>query len=166
LIDHEAEQVEQLQVEETPVISPPTPVAYPQILIWGLWPEESLQPLRLALDAESDAVYWQEIDAITETEPLLEKLHDLPDDQLLLLCKGWEPPTGELADFCLQLAERRSHLFLWPIPLTGMSEARQLSLLGSWQAFMQQLPEQFHLLTRELPPQARSTDNREAHNHD
>ncbi|PLY16843.1 MAG: hypothetical protein C0631_01690 [Sedimenticola sp.] len=150
LIDHEAEQVEQLDIPAAPASAAPATIAYPQIISWGIWPDELIGSLHKHLDADQSAVYWASIDSPDKIDSTLTALQALPDRQTLLLCKGWEPPTGELADFCQQLGELRTRLFLWPVPLAGMSDARQQTLIQSWQAFMRQLPDPFHLITEPL----------------
>lgn len=147
LIDHEAQPVTQRQsVSEIP----PTEkidIAYKQIVSWGVWPDEIDGSLRQQLGADCASVHWVRADGIDAAASTLINLKTLPDVPLLLLCKGWEPPTGELEDYCNELAKLRSHLFLWPVPLEGMSDARQALLIESWQAFIGQLPDPFHLVT-------------------
>lgn len=150
LIDHEAQPVEQREPSSDMPITEEIGVAYRQILSWGVWPDEVMHTLRQKLGADDSAIYWATIDSPRAAEATLAALESLADVPLLLLCKGWEPPTGELEDYCTALSELRSHLFLWPVPLTGMDEDRQKLLIESWRAFMGQLPECFHLIITPL----------------
>lgn len=150
LIDHEAQPVEQREPSSDMPITEEIGVAYRQILSWGVWPDEVMHTLRQKLGADGSAIYWADIDSPKAAEATLAALKSLTDAPLLLLCKGWEPPTGELEDYCTALSELRSHLFLWPVPLTGMDEGRQRLLIESWQVFMGQLPECFHLIITPL----------------
>ncbi|MCW8889163.1 MAG: DUF2868 domain-containing protein [Sedimenticola sp.] len=148
LIDNEAQPVRQHQpVKDTATVEP-LAQGYSQIISWGVWPEEIAGPLRQQLTADQASVQWLESDSIQAAESTLRQLSILPDNPLLLLCKGWEPPTGELEDYCNELGKLRRQLFLWPVPLAGMSDERQALLIASWQAFMGQLPDQFHLILR------------------
>ena len=149
LIDRETEQVEQFEFEPIPTLAEPANVAYPQVICWGIWPNEIIDPLHKQLGSAHADVYWQSIDNPEAIKRILPELGEMPDKQLLLLCKGWEPPTGELADFCQQLSTLRTRLFLWPVPLSGMSKAREQTLMQSWQAFMRQIPDRFNLITGE-----------------
>jgi hypothetical protein len=119
------------------------------VICWGIWPNEIIAPLHKQLGSAHADVYWQSIDNPEAIKRILPELGEMPDKQLLLLCKGWEPPTGELADFCQQLSTLRTRLFLWPVPLSGMSKAREQTLMQSWQAFMRQIPDRFNLITGE-----------------
>ncbi len=65
---------------------------------------------------------------------------------VLLLCQAWEPPTGELADFCERMQEAQVRVYLWPMPLPGMPAQRAAALHRSWELFMPQLPAGCHLL--------------------
>jgi len=56
---------------------------------------------------------------------------------------------GELADTCQQLSQPQTQRFIWPVPLSGMSEQRVEQLNHSWRAFMPHLPDGFHLLSGE-----------------
>lgn len=69
-----------------------------------------------------------------------------PSQAFLLLCKGWEPPTGSLADLCQQLHEQGHKTYLWPAPLPHMNPERVRRLRESWQLFIAQLPSSCHLL--------------------
>lgn len=71
-------------------------------------------------------------------------------DAVLLLCKGWEPPTGALADLCERIHQHGQQAFLWPAPLPGMKAARAQQLRASWRLFIPQLPASCHLLEPEL----------------
>jgi hypothetical protein len=149
LIEQEAEPVEQREATDAVTASERITGRYAQVVCWGVWPEELLGPLRQQLAAEGAGTHWFDIADAPSTDAALAILADLPDQPLLLLCKGWEPPTGELADLCELLAARRGRLFLWPVPLAGMSETRQRNLILSWQPFMRQIPERFHLIDGE-----------------
>jgi len=88
--------------------------------------------------------------------PGVRSLPRLPSDQLsghvspgqafLLLCKGWEPPTGSIADLCQRMHELQVRLYIWPAPLPGMKKERTNQLRESWQLFVPQLPPSCHLL--------------------
>ena len=147
LINQEAEQVEQLKTTDSPAKIEPAPIAYPQVISWGIWPEEIINSLHEQLNRNHPNVTWLAIDNADAINLSLETLRSLSDEAVILLCKGWEPPTGELADFCQQLSNLRSRLFLWPVPLPGMNTARQKTLIQSWQAFMRQVPDRVHLIT-------------------
>jgi len=69
-----------------------------------------------------------------------------PVQAFLLLCKGWEPPTGSTADLCQKMHELQVKLYLWPAPLPGMRTERVSQLRESWQLFVPQLPPSCHLL--------------------
>ncbi|WP_428623177.1 DUF2868 domain-containing protein [Sedimenticola sp.] len=151
LIDQEAEPVEQREPSGQAVEPATHPDRYAQIICWGVWPDTLLGALREQLLRDGTETRWIAVDSATTQDASLAALDGLPDQPLLLLCKGWEPPTGELADLCQGLAGQRSRLFLWPVPLPGMSEARQRNLIQSWQSFMRQLPDSVHLTSGHLP---------------
>ncbi|TVO72496.1 DUF2868 domain-containing protein [Sedimenticola selenatireducens] len=155
LIDHEAQPVEQREPSSVMPITEEIGVTCRQILAWGVWPDDVMRTLRLKLGADGSGVYWVNIDSPKAAASTAAELKSLVDAPLLLLCKGWEPPTGELEDYCNMLGELRAHLFLWPVPLTGMDERRQKLLIESWRSFMGQLPECFHLIINPLAAEKR-----------
>ncbi len=111
------------------------------------------------LDAIAIAGHWQPdvLDSqVAELPPSVRSLPRLTSNQLtqraesghafLLLCKGWEPPTGSIADLCQQMHEQQVRLYIWPAPLPGMKAGRAEQLRESWQLFVPQLPPSCHLL--------------------
>lgn len=146
LIDQEMEPARQREADAASSEVEILDGDYRQIVSWGIWPDELLKPLRAQLASEGRAC-WLGMDDEAAVAQALARLAELPDEPLLLLCKGWEPPTGELADLCQQLAQLRSRLFLWPVPLRGMGEARQGQLIQSWQSFMREIPDRIHLVS-------------------
>ncbi|MCW8944583.1 MAG: DUF2868 domain-containing protein [Sedimenticola sp.] len=150
LIDHEAQPVEQRVHSSGAPTTERTAKSYTQVLSWGVWPDEIIEPLHQRWRTDLATNHWSPVDSIKSAESTLSELNTLPDEPLLLLCKGWEPPTGELEDFCNELSELRTHLFIWPVPLNGMSDERRRLLTESWQAFVTQLPERFHLIFNPL----------------
>ncbi|TVT58009.1 MAG: DUF2868 domain-containing protein [Sedimenticola thiotaurini] len=155
LIDHEAQPVEQRVRKSDRAITEKLDKSYTQIISWGTWPDEIIGSLRQQLGADLSLIYWRDTDSISAMESTLTELRSLPDEPPLLLCKGWEPPTGELEDYCSELSKMRSHLFLWPVPLKGMSDERRQLLIESWQAFMGQLSDRFHLILNPLSEESR-----------
>lgn len=151
LIDQEMEPVEQRDGGDAAPEVEPLTGHYGQIICWGLWPDELIGPLRAQLQGDDAETDWMSVDSSSSMTQLQASLAALPDQPLLLLCKGWEPPTGELADLCQLLAQQRSRLFLWPVPLDGLGEARQRQLIQSWQSFMRQLPDCVHLVNGQPP---------------
>lgn len=151
LIDQEMEAVDQREAVDAVSETESLTRRYGQIVCWGLWPDELIGPLREQLAGEGSDAVWIELDSGTSADEVQASLAELPDEPLLLLCKGWEPPTGELADLCQLLGQQRSRLFLWPVPLSGMDEARQSKLIQSWQPFMRQIPDRFHLVSGRVP---------------
>lgn len=138
-VDHDAEVVKQ---REAGALNAPVERGeghYERVVSWGIWPEGTLDGVmdggtRLAIEHPDD------IDAA------LTRLREQSGGSGLLLCKGWEPPTGELADLCARLAGIGGRWLLQPIPLEGMDEVRRQALMASWIAFMEQLPGEFHLI--------------------
>ncbi len=151
LVDQEMEPVEQRDGGGAAREVEPLTGHYGQIICWGLWPNELIEPLRAQLQGDDAETDWMAVDSTSSMAQLQASLAALPDQPLLLLCKGWEPPTGELADLCQLLAQQRSRLFLWPVPLDGLGEARQRQLIQSWQSFMRQLPDSVHLVSGQPP---------------
>lgn len=151
LIDQEMEPVDQLEAPEAVTETESLTRRYGQIVRWGIWPDELIGPLREQLAGEGSDTVWIELESALSSDDVQASLAGLPDEPLLLLCKGWEPPTGELADLCQLLAQQRSRLFLWPVPLSGMDAARQSRLIQSWQPFMRQIPDRFHLVSGGMP---------------
>jgi hypothetical protein len=149
LIEQEASPVVQRAVTESDRQAEPSVSRYPQVVCWGIWPETEIATLRRQLAADAPGTEWLDVPRDAQVREVLERLAEMPDQPLLLLCKGWEPPTGELADFCQALAGQRGRLFLWPVPLAGMSASRQRALSQSWLPFMRQLPDGFHLIDGE-----------------
>lgn len=150
LVDQEAERVEQRETADSAIAIEPMANRYTQIVCWGIWPDEVVGPLRERLVGGDAEICWIDIASPLATEAALTTLARLPDQPLLLLCKGWEPPTGALADLCGSLAAARTRLFLWPVPLEGMDVARQHNLIRSWRPFMRQISDRFHLISATL----------------
>lgn len=151
LIDQEMEPVEQREVVDATRQVESLTGRYGQIVCWGIWPDDLIGPLREQLLGAGSGACWIEMDSASSMERLPASLAGLPDEPLLLLCKGWEPPTGELADLCQLLVQQRSRLFLWPVPLRGMDAVRQGQLIQSWQSFMRQIPDRIHLVSGSAP---------------
>ncbi|WP_052761199.1 DUF2868 domain-containing protein [Sedimenticola thiotaurini] len=151
LVDQEMESVEQREGDNPATEMESLTGHYGQIVCWGIWPEELINPLRAQLVGGGAGTRWIEVESSTAPESVQASLANLPDQPLLLLCKGWEPPTGELADLCQLLAQQRSRLFLWPVPLEGMAAARQSQLIQSWKSFMRQIPDRVHLVSENVP---------------
>lgn len=125
-------------------------------------------PLKTAVDTDNHA--WPELQAIVTSghwsaDQLATQIAKLPNaanrlplfterqaldatllGRVLLLCKGWEPPTSALADLCQQLHAQKIQTFLLPAPLPGMKPQRIAQLYESWRLFMPQLPPGCHLL--------------------
>lgn len=148
LIDQEAEPVEQGRPQLVAGGIEPLAGHCTQVVCWGVWPQELIAQVRRQLTDESPGLHWIDLDSSTASGKIEDFLAGLPNRPLLLLCKGWEPPTGEVADLCQLLARQRSRLFLWPVPLGDMPQPRQRRLLHSWQSFMGQIPDRFHLIAR------------------
>jgi len=146
LVEQEAEPVDQHRSESLAVEGEGFEGRFSQVICWGSWPPELVARVRRQLGGGSTDLRWLDSDSRTDSATIESFLEALPDQPLLLLCKGWEPPTGEVADLCELLAKRRSQLFLWPVPLQEMDTQRQQRLLHSWQSFMVQIPDRFHLV--------------------
>ena len=143
-INQEAEQVEQLQtIEEAAFDTAPLP-ACRHILRWGSWPEAEWNRVEKQLRTELPQAQIHLLEESGEIDAVVVASVDI-----LLICKGWEPPMGELADTCQQLSQPQTQRFIWPVPLSGMSEQRIEQLNHSWRAFMPHLPDGFHLLSGE-----------------
>ncbi|GAB6042427.1 DUF2868 domain-containing protein [Endothiovibrio diazotrophicus] len=138
--DHEAEVVEQRQ--PAPALAPLEhgEAAYAAAIRWGVW------PAGLAGPASRHASAWYTVADPEEADAVVARLELPPGAAGLLLCKGWEPPTGELADFCRRLATMPGRWFLQPLPLPEMDGPRRRALMASWVACMAELPEGFHLI--------------------
>lgn len=144
------EQVEQ-QVEPAPKnIAPdldlPTDErtefrAWPDIqmlVVGGAWPEAQIDEALVQLPVQIREL------KILSFEAALSSVAS--GTKCLLICKGWEPPTGALSDFCVAMSDKNCELFLWPVPLPQMPVKRADQLRASWQLFVPQLPERCHLL--------------------
>ena len=107
----------------------------------GEWSDEQLDPVIAGWPEQARSL------------PLLSEDRALanasPGSAHLLLCKGWEPPTGALADLCQKMHEQPQQAYLWPAPLPGMKPERARRLQSSWQMFVSQLPPSCHLLEPE-----------------
>lgn len=145
LIEQEAESVTQSRVQPEVAGNEVPAGLYSQVICWGVWPQPLHDRLVRQLGEGAPGLHWLDLHGSAD-EQVDEFLQGLPDQPLLLLCKGWEPPTGEVADLCGQLAGRRSRLFLWPVPLEGVDEKRQGRLLHSWRLFMGRIPDRFQLV--------------------
>lgn len=150
LIEQETQPVSQERSPSAAAESESLAADCSQVVCWGSWPVEWVERLRRQLSAGPTGLQWLDADSGTDAAVIDRFLEPLPDQPLLLLCKGWEPPTGEVADLCELLAGRRSRLFLWPVPLPGMDGERRQRLLHSWQSFMGQVPDRFHLVSPAL----------------
>ncbi|MCW8906655.1 MAG: DUF2868 domain-containing protein [Sedimenticola sp.] len=146
LIEQETEPVEQHRSESVAAEGESFSGSFTQVICWGSWPAELIERVRRQLNVGPAGLQWLDADSGTDAATIDRFLGPLPDQPLLLLCKGWEPPTGEVADLCELLARRRGRLFLWPVPLQGMEGTRQQRLLHSWQSFMGRIPDRFHLV--------------------
>jgi len=111
------------------------------IVAAGHWPPEQLAASIARLPAPVRALPLLAIEQVSADSR--------PGQALLLLCKGWEPPTGALLDLCQQMHAQQQQLYLWPVPLAGMKAGRARQLRASWQLFMPQLPASCHLLEPE-----------------
>jgi hypothetical protein len=107
----------------------------------GQWPDEQLGPLITGWPEPARSLPLLTEDQAFANAP--------PGRAYLLLCKGWEPPTGALADLCQTMHEHRHQAYLWPVPLAGMKPERAHQLRASWQMFISRLPPSCHLLEPE-----------------
>ncbi|MEJ1338242.1 MAG: DUF2868 domain-containing protein [Candidatus Sedimenticola sp. (ex Thyasira tokunagai)] len=143
VVNQEADNVEQLHDgEEAAINSGGLPVCK-RILRWGVWPPSEWLDIETQLQKVMPEVLWQPL----EEEAQLVQAVAASSVETLLICKGWEPPTGELADFCQLISSAPGSHFIWPVALSGMSSERTEQLNHSWRAFMPQLPESFNLLS-------------------
>lgn len=109
-----------------------------QVNYWGKWPEAQLATLRASLPRHLQHMQWNSTDESNNQQN--------PVQGILLLCKGWEPPTGALIDYCHQLEKTQASIYLWPVPLAGMREDRIALLRRSWQMAMPEFPSNCQLL--------------------
>ncbi len=146
-VSQQAEAVTQLgEVSEVEGSLERLPVC-PHVVLWGMWSEEHWHPVKTALNAKVPDFQLYKVQDKQWLAQTTENILRDPDETALIVCKGWEPPTGELADFCRSIESGAAGRFLWPVPLPGMSDERTTALNRSWRAFVPSLPESFRLFT-------------------
>ncbi len=144
-LSQQAESVEQLgQVEETEVGVERLPVC-PHVVLWGVWSDEQWQSVKATLNSKIPAFQLYKIKDKQWLDETIAGVLKNPTDSALIVCKGWEPPSGELADFCRAITTGSAARFLWPVPLSGMPEQRVMAFNRSWRAFVPSLPDSFQL---------------------
>lgn len=112
-----------------------------EVRCWGRWDDQTLDEVRRQLPENILTRPWHKADA--ETSPSKAR-------HILLLCKGWEPPTGALKDYCNTAGPHVDSLYLWPVPLSGMKPERTAILRQSWQMVMPQLPPYCQILEPDI----------------
>lgn len=146
-LSQRSERVRQLSgVQETKDSLERLPVC-PHVILWGVWPEQQWNLVKETLNSKIPAF---QLYKVKDKQWLAETTAGVmanPAESALVVCKGWEPPTGELADFCRSIDAGSSARYLWPVPLSDMSEERVSALTRSWRAFVPGLPESFNLYT-------------------
>jgi hypothetical protein len=108
------------------------------IVTAGRWQREQLDAVVAQLPPEIHALPRLDADRLSESAS--------SGRAFLLLCKGWEPPTGSIADLCEQMHQQQVQLYIWPAPLPGMKAGRAAQLRESWRLFVPRLPASCHLL--------------------
>lgn len=129
-IVHQAEPVQQANLPDSPLREPTPGDAWPSVerlICWGEWPRQLLNDLRADFPGALGAMEPQVAD------------QEAPEGRSLVLCKGWEPPTGALLDYCRSLPES-AEMLLWPVALPGMSTQRVIELRRSWEMAEPNLP--------------------------
>ncbi len=115
------------------------------VVLWGLWPESSWKPVKEILNAKIPDFQLYKLQDEQLMEATITGINRDSGETVLIVCKGWEPPTGELADFCRRISTGRSARYIWPVPLQGMNAGRIEQLNRSWRAFVPELPDGFNL---------------------
>lgn len=144
-VSQKAEAVQQLgrtqaveqSVERLPVC--------PHVVLWGSWSEAQWSPVKETLNKR---VPDFQLYKVKDKQWLAETTGGIlrnPAETALIVCKGWEPPTGELADFCRAIVGGKAARFLWPVPLSSMPDERVTAFNQSWRAFVPSLPDNFNL---------------------
>lgn len=129
-VAHQAESVKQADLPQTPMREASPGAAWPTVehlICWGEWPRQLLNDLRADLPGVLGGM---------EPGPAAGKA---PAGRSMLLCKGWEPPTGAMLDYCQSLPEA-AEMLLWPVALPGMSSQRAAELRRSWELAEPNLP--------------------------
>lgn len=135
-VEHSAEPVGQADVAAAGTAAQAPGHNWPavsRILYWGLWPQQLLSDVRAGLPEQLQRL---PVDAAPAA---------LMDGEILLLCKGWEPPTGALVDYCQGVPRDAVKLLLWPVSLPGMSVQRADELRRSWDMAAPTLPDNCEL---------------------
>ncbi len=144
-VSQQAEAVQQLgQAREITSTVERLPVC-PHVVLWGTWQDEHWHPVKEALHVKIPEFQLYKVKDRKWRTTTIESVLQNPADTALIVCKGWEPPTGELADFCRAIESGTSARYLWPLPLAGMVPERVAALNRSWRAFIPTLPESFNL---------------------
>lgn len=144
-----SQEVESVEQGPGTAGAPPIDIALPecdQVLRWGTWREEHWAGVAQRLAAWNKPYTFYATDENSQVVTLFDRPEG-PPRQLLIVCKGWEPPTGELADLCQHLHRDGGRYFIWAVPLAGMTPQRVQLLNRSWAGFMPALPDSFTLLT-------------------
>lgn len=144
-VSQEAEVVAQLgQKEESDSAVDRLPIC-PHIVLWGMWSDEQWAPVKETLNRSIPDFQLYKIRDKRWLAESASSIQSAPDDSALIICKGWEPPTGELADFCRSVSAGSSPRYLWPVPLPGLPAERAVAFNRSWRAFVPTLPGSFNL---------------------
>lgn len=115
------------------------------VVLWGMWSAKAWIPVKETLNAKIPDFQLYKLQDEQLMETTINGINREAADTVLIVCKGWEPPTGELADFCRRISGGPSARFIWPVPLQEMNTQRIEQLNRSWRAFVPGLPEGFNL---------------------
>ncbi len=144
-VSQDAQRVEQLDgVHEAAPEVERLPVSR-HVVLWGVWPEQAWTSVKEILNTRIPDFQLYKLRDEQLLESAIQGINREPKETVLLVCKGWEPPNGELADFCQRIAGGPSARYIWPVPLQGMNAQRIEQLNRSWRAFIPQLPDGFNL---------------------
>ncbi len=117
----------------------------PHVVLWGIWSDAQWGPVKEILNSKIPQFQLYKVPDKQWLARTAESILRNPDDKAMIVCKGWEPPTGELADFCRSIESDATPRFLWPVALTGMPPERVSALNRSWRAFIPSLPDSYRL---------------------
>ncbi|MBT8132217.1 MAG: DUF2868 domain-containing protein, partial [Gammaproteobacteria bacterium] len=144
-VSQEAEAVQQLDRAQAVEESVDRLPVCPHVVLWGTWSDEQWSPVKATLNKRVPDFQLYKVKDKQWLAETTDAILSAPTDSALIVCKGWEPPTGELADFCRAISQGNAARFLWPAPLRGMSEERIAAFNRSWRAFVPGLPDAFNL---------------------
>lgn len=115
------------------------------VVLWGTWSDAQWNPVKETLNKKIPEFQLYKVKDKQWLAETTGGILSAPTEGALIVCKGWEPPTGELADFCRAITAGNGARYLWPVPLAGMSDERITAFNRSWRAFVPTLPDCFTL---------------------